>query len=275
MARPADARVRPGSWGFRAGLLILGGVALMAALGRWLAPYRPAAISGPPLSPPGPGHFLGTNDVGQDLLSELLWGTGATAGTALGVVALGIPLAWLVGLASGWWRRAAPPLLLLTDFVLALPFLPLALLVLTWVQPGRLTVILTLAALLWPTTARIVRAQALTVRTAAYAEAARALGGGELWVLRRHVGPATLALLPSAVVLMARSAVFAETTLTFLGLADPAERSWGATLGWAFNYPLVFSGGAWLWWVLPPTVLIALLLVALTWVLSSTNSQPR
>ncbi|MBI3977287.1 MAG: ABC transporter permease [Chloroflexi bacterium] len=256
-----------------AGVLVLGVLGLLAVLGRWLAPEVSIDLGRTPLAPPGPGHLLGTNDVGQDLLGELLWGSGTTLGTAVAIVALAVPLAWAIGLAGGWWRRAESPLLLITDFALSLPILPLALLVVVWVGPSRPAVIGTIAALIWPGYARIVRSLVLTVRTAEYVEAARALGGNDRWILTRHVLPATRALLPTAVVLVARGAVFAETTLAFLGLADPADRSWGATLGWAFNYPLIFSGGAWVWWALPPAMLTVLLLTALTWVLSSSPAR--
>ncbi|HEX2194695.1 MAG TPA: hypothetical protein VHK63_07055, partial [Candidatus Limnocylindria bacterium] len=79
-----------------------------------------------------------------------------------------------------------------------------------------------------------------------------------------HVVPATFALLPANVVATVRVALVAEATLSFLGLGDPAVKSWGTMLGWAFAYPLLFASGAWLWWALPPAVAIALVLVATT-----------
>src|SRR5699024_4902826 len=138
-------------------------------------------------------------------------------------------LGWLVGLSAGFSRRASTPLMGLTDLILALPNLPLFLLVLVLVGPSRLTLILTLGLLSCAGFARIVRSMVLRSRSSPYIEAARAMGGTEGYILRRHLLPTTLDVLPTKLVLSVRFAVFAEATLAFLGIAT-ASVSWGTML---------------------------------------------
>jgi len=263
---------------------ILGGglvlaVALVAAVAApVLAPYDPAASSGAPLLPPGSAHLLGTNDIGQDVLSQWLWGARASLLVAALVTTLSTGLAWAVGLAAGLWRWAEGPLLALTDLLLALPSIPLYLLLVALVGASQGHIVAILGSLSWPTFARVVRAQVLVVRGASHVEAARALGASPLRVARVHVLPATLALAPAKVALTVRFALFAEASLGFLGLGDPAARSWGTMLGSALDYPLIFSRGVWLWWLAPPAVAIGLVVLATTWLatgLESPGVAPR
>jgi ABC-type dipeptide/oligopeptide/nickel transport system permease subunit len=245
-------------------------VALFAPV---LAPYDPALPSGPALLPPGPTHPLGTNDIGQDILSEWLWGTRVSLSVAVLVSLLSTGLAWGVGIAAGLWRRAEGPLVAATDLLLALPSIPLYLLVVSLVGPSQRNVVLTLGLLSWPAFARIVRAQVIAFRSAPFVEAARALGASPLRVALVHVLPGTIGLLPAKLVLIVRFAIFTEATLAFLGLGDPAAKSWGTMLGWAFEYPLLFARGAWAWWVLPPAASIALLVLATSWIATSLETM--
>ncbi len=155
-----------------------------------------------------------------------------------------------------------------TDLLLALPVIPLFLLVLTLTGASRRHVILVLALVSWPAFARVVRSIVLGARSAPYVEASRALGAPETHVLRRHLLPATLDVLPTKLVLTARFAVFAETTLAFLGLGSGDPAGWGAMLGWAFSDPLLFARSVWPWLVLPPTLAIVALILAILWVSS-------
>jgi peptide/nickel transport system permease protein len=153
----------------------------------------------------------------------------------------------------------------ITDLLLALPGLPLYVLILTLVGPSQAHVAVLLGLLSWPAFARVVRAQVITVRTAPYIEAVHCLGGTWIRIALHHVMPATLSLLPANLVLTARFAVFAEATLAFLGLGDSASVSWGTLLGLTFANPLLFTTRAWTWLVLPPAFGIAMLIVLASW----------
>ncbi len=249
---------------------LLGGFVLalaltVAVLAPAIAPYDPRLPSGPPLLAPTRAHPLGTNDIGQDILSEWLWGARASLLVGLLVTLLSTALSWSVGIAAGLWRRTEGPLMAVTDLLLALPSIPLYLLIVVTSGPSRQTVVLTLGLLSWPAFARIVRAQTIALRGEAYVEAARAVGATPLRVALVHVLPGTFSSLPAKLVLTLRFAIFTEATLAFLGLGDPSAKSWGTMLSWAFGYPLLFVGNVWLWWVLPPALAIVLVVLAATW----------
>jgi peptide/nickel transport system permease protein len=229
------------------------------------APFDPRLSTGGPLQPPGPEHLLGTNDIGQDVLSQWLWAARASLVVAVAVTALSCALAWGAGLAAGLSVRVEGAIMSITDLLLALPGLPLYVLVLSLLGPSQVHVAALLGLLGWPAFARVVRAQVIGVRTAGYVEAVRCLGGSWTRVALRHVLPATLTLLPAHLVLTVRFAVFAEATLAFLGLGDSATQSWGTLLAWAFANPLLFTTRAWTWLVLPPALGIALLVVLASW----------
>ncbi len=235
------------------GLLVT--VALAAPL---LAPYDPTARVGVPFSPPSAAHLLGTNDIGQDLLSELIFGArisllvgivaalaATVAGTTVGVVA---------GYARGWVDQA---LMRLVDVVLALPVLPLTIVIGVFLGPGLSTQILVIASVIWAGTARELRSQVLSLRERDHIQALRAMGGRAHYVLPRHVLPAVGPLVVPQFVLATKTAILLEASLAFLGLGDITAKSWGTMLSLAQSRS-AFLTDAWLWWVLPPGVAIAL-----------------
>lgn len=238
---------------------------VVAVLAPVLAPYDPRLSTGPALTTGSADHLLGTNDIGQDTLSQLIYGARTSLMVAVTVAAISTILSWLVGLAAGFFRGAEAPLMALTDLLLALPSIPLYLLIVTLVGPSLLNLTLTLALLSWPAFARIIRSTVIQTRSALYVEAARALGASQIHLARRHLLPSTLTLLPTKLILTVRFAVFAEATLAFLGLVDSGSVSWGAMLSWAFSDPLLFSRPVWPWLVLPPALAIVMLVLATTW----------
>jgi peptide/nickel transport system permease protein len=249
----------------RTWLIVLAVVVCAGLVAPALAPFDPRLSSGGALQAPSEAHWLGTNDIGQDVLSQWLWAARVSLAIALAVTAVSSVLAWGLGLVAGLSARAEGPIMACTDLLLALPGLPLYVLILTLIGPSQLHVAVLLGLLSWPTFARVVRAQVITVRTAPYIEAVRCLGGTWPRTALHHVLPATLSLLPAQLVLTVRFAVFAEATLAFLGLGDAASVSWGTLLGWAFANPLLFTTPAWTWLVLPPAGGIALLILLAGW----------
>ncbi|MDP9470022.1 MAG: ABC transporter permease [Chloroflexota bacterium] len=259
-------RRRPALFWLGSGLL--GAFVAVAALAPLLAPHDPRLPTGQPLAPPTGDHLLGTNDLGQDVLSQAIYGARSSLIVAGSVTGISTALSWIIGLLAGFSRRVEAPLMALTDLLLALPKIPFYLLALTLLGPSRGHLILVLALISWPTFARIVRSVVLQARLAGYVEASRMLGAPGSHVIRSHLLPATLGVLPTKLVLTVRFAVFAQATLAFLGLGTNDEISWGMMLNWAFSDPLLFSRPGWPWLVLPPTLAIAALVLASVWVSS-------
>lgn len=246
------------------GALLVGGLAALAVLAPLVAPYDPLLSVGRPFQAPTVAHPLGTNDLGQDIVSGSLWSARWTLAVALVVTLASTILSWAAGLAGGFWHRLDAPITGLADLVLALPTVPLALFVLTLVGPSYPALVAVLVVFSWPGYARIVRARVLALRGRQHVLAARALGATELRLARRHILPGTSELLPAKVALTVRFAVFGEATFAFLGLGDPSVPSWGTMLGRAFNDPLLFARPTWGWVVGPPALAIALTILGAT-----------
>jgi ABC-type dipeptide/oligopeptide/nickel transport system ATPase component/ABC-type dipeptide/oligopeptide/nickel transport system permease subunit len=240
-------------------LALLGTTALGAPL---LAPYDPNARTGTPFARPSAAHLLGTNDVGHDLLSELIYG--ARISLLIGIVAalaatlLGLAVGVTAGYARGWLDTV---LMRLVDVVLALPILPLALVIGVFLGPGLGNQILVITLVIWAPVARELRAQVLSLRERDHIQALRAMGGSAGYVLSRHVVPAVAPLVVPQFVLATKTAILLESSLAFLGLGDVTAKSWGTMLSLAHSRS-AFLTDAWLWWVIPPGVAIAATVLA-------------
>lgn len=214
------------------GLLVL--FTAMALLASLLAPYDPAAIDLPHrlLSPNG-AHWLGTDELGRDILSRILFGARISLTVAISVVSLSLSLGMIVGGLAGYyggWVDTALNIFLMNAF-LALPGILLAIAFVAFLGPGLLNLVLALSISGWVGYARLVRAQVLAVREREFVEASRALGAGDLRIFVRHILPNIVQpILVQAAIGMA-GAVLAEATLSFLGLGIPAPApSWGSML---------------------------------------------
>ena len=257
-------RVDPLPW---IGGAIVAAIALVAILAPVLAPYDPRAISGPSLAPPSAAHLLGTNDSGQDILSQLIWGARSStvvAGlAALVAVAAGVVVGAAAGLARGTTDVVA---MRIVDVFLALPALPLLILVVALAGPSRTTLVAVLALAGWPAIARLVRSQALTLGRRGYVQAAQGFGARPRYVIARHLVPPIAPLVAAMLVYWAATAVVLQAGLAFLGLGDPTEVSWGSILNRALEHEGVYLTSQWTWWVLPPGVAIALASIGLAFI---------
>jgi len=246
----------------------LGLLALFVVVGicaPFLAPYDPHAFTGQPLEPPGPAHRLGANDVGQDILSELIYGARISLivalGAAGGAVTLGVLVGGAASYAGGWLDRL---LMRVVDVLMTLPRLPLLILLGSFLSVGLFQTIAIIALLFWPATARVVRAQVQSVRRRGYIRMARSFGGGSGYIFIRHILPQISPLIASGLVTAAGQAVAMEAGLAFLGLGDPTAKSWGLMMRFALNLPGLLLTDRWLWWLLPPGLCVTLLILALT-----------
>lgn len=271
--RQADARQRAPVAALIGGIVV-GIFVVLAAFGKQLAPYRATELSGSSLEPPGPAHLLGTNLLGQDVASQLFVGTQASLVVAL-VAGVGTVLVGgFIGVVAGWFRGAIDALLMrFTDVVLVLPKLPLLLLVGALTGGSDTTLGILIAATFWAPTARILRAQVLTLRSRTHLRAAAGFGAGPWHQLRQHILP-ELALLSVAEFIPAASrAVALQAGLAFLGIGDPTRPSWGGMMRDAVAYRGLFVTEAWSWWLLPPIAAVVALVVGIT--LIGTSAERR
>ena len=215
-------------------IFLLAMFALAALLAPWIAPYDPAALHlDQRLLSPGHGFFLGTDELGRDMFSRVLFGARLSLLVAVTVVAGSLLLGLVVGSIAGFyggWRDALLNVYVMNAF-LAMPGILLAIAFVAFLGPGVGNVILALTLSGWVNYARLVRAQVMAAREREYVEAARSLGSSDLRLLGRHILPNIMQpVIVQAAIGMA-SAVLAEATLSFLGLgAPPPTASWGSML---------------------------------------------
>ncbi len=255
----AVGRLWPESGKVRAGLLIAIFFVLLALLGPLLAQYSPDATGPDVLAPPSGQHWLGTTQLGEDVFAQFVYG--ARISLAVGVFAAVISkiIAVLIGVIGGYVRGVTDDLLyILTAVFLVIPGMPL-LIVLTGYLPNRgiQAVAVVIAITSWAGSARVLRAQTMSLRSRDFVEAARATGESRWRIIFTEVIPNELPLIASGFLFMVIGGVMAEAGLSFLGLGSLTTVSWGSMLYFAQSAQ-AFLYGAW-WWFVPPGLAIALL----------------
>ena len=225
--------------GAMVGLVFVLFFVLLALLAPWIAPQDPLATSWSAIrKAPTAAHWFGTDEIGRDVLSRVIWG--ARASLLAGLVSVGISLAigLPLGLFAGYVGRW-PDMLIsrITDAMLACPFLILAIALAAFLGPSLSNAMVAIGVAATPVFIRLTRAQALSVKVEDYVEAARAVGNSHWRIALRHVLPN---ILPPVIVqgtLAIAAAVIAEASLSFLGLGQqPPAPSWGSMLNTAKNY---------------------------------------
>jgi peptide/nickel transport system permease protein len=214
-------------------------IIVTAVFASWLAPHSPTKPDFVnTLQPPSAAHIMGTDDLGRDVLSRVIYGTRVSllAGViSVGIaVIIGLPL----GLVSGYYRgRLDDVLMRITDAMLSFPFLVLALALVAVLGAGLDRAMIAIGIVFMPAFIRLARGQVLSEREQNYVEAARALGAGDGRLLRRHILPNILSPVLVQSSLSTAAAITAEATLSFLGLGtQPPTPAWGSMLNFAQPY---------------------------------------
>jgi peptide/nickel transport system permease protein len=218
---------------------------------------------GPSLAPPSAEFPLGTDQAGRSVLDLLIWGTRPSL--AIGVIAtvLTMILGSAIGLFAGHYGGGLSRVLMaITDWFIALPALPLAIALAAVLGQGDASITIAIAVTSWSGTARLIRAQTLAVEARPFIERAKALGARDGQLMARQVLPNVAPFILVSATLTVASAILSETTLTFLGLGNPVDVSWGAMINQAFFQGAITSG-AW-WYVLPPGIAILVVVLGFT-----------
>lgn len=225
------------------GLVLLAGIGVVALLATVLAPGDPFRRAGTPLQPPSLQFWLGTDDLGRDVLTGVVRGSRPSMLVGFAAALTSALVGTLVGGVAGYFGRVADDILMrLTEMVQVVPRFFLVLIVAALFGPSMATVALILGLTFWPGTARLLRAQILSLRSRDFILAARAVGVPEWQVLARHVLPNAVAVVIVSTALQVGSAILVEAGLSFLGLGDRSAVSWGNMLNSA--QPLIRIA----WW---------------------------
>ncbi len=238
------------------GSVIVGFFIVVGLIGPFFMAYDPNATSHLFLAPPSRQHLLGTTVVGEDIFSQLIYGTRTSVFWGLGTGLLLTILSVLMGLVAGYfggWVDDA--LTMLTNVSLVLPALPLAIVLAAYFPRGPLTISLVIVCTNWAWQARVLRAQTLSMRSREFVTAARASGENAWRIIFYEIFPNEIALVVAGFVSTTIYVVLAWAGLEFLGLGDGTIPSWGSMLYWAQQAGAL---GLW-WWFIPPGACIAVL----------------
>jgi len=246
------------------GVAILVLMIVLAMLAPVLGRYDPLQQSTTTLLSPSRGHWLGTNHVGQDIWSQLLYGARTSLAVGFSVGVLGLLLSILFGVSTaligGVYDRVV---MRIVDAFIIIPMVIVVILVAAYIKPSLLLLIILLSVLSWPSGARAIRAQTLSLKQSGHISASRAFGAGELYIAWRHILPDLVPILLVEFIYGVRRAVFMEAGLAFLGIGDPMVVSWGTMMHDALRFSYL---DVWRWWLVPPGVALSLTIIGLTFI---------
>jgi peptide/nickel transport system permease protein len=247
------------------GLTLLALFALMALcsfIPPWVDPmYQPMTGVDPEISysvGPSMRHWLGTDFMGRDILSQLLAGARIAFMVGVSAAFMSVVLGTAIGMIAGYMGRFVDTILMrLADMIMVMPTL-LVVLILAALF-GRLniwTIVLIIALFRWPGVSRVIRAQTLSLKHRPFIEAARVAGASHLRIIFRHIMPNVLPLSFLYMTFRVTSAIIIEAALAFLGFGDPGTVSWGMMLQWVWKTGHMFKAP---YWLLPPGICISLI----------------
>ena len=241
------------------GLIIVIFFSLVAILAPWILPYDPLQIgAGDPLQPPSIEHIMGTDDLGRDIFSGVLYGARVSLFVGFVAAAISTGIGILIGVNAGYYGgKIDNALMRITEIFLTIPGLLLLLVLVAIFGQKIWYIVVVIGITIWPSTARLVRAEFLTLRERGFVEAAKALGARDFYIIFSEILPNAL---PSIIVnasLQVANAIMMEAGASFLGLSDPTLISWGRMISNA----QLFIRHAW-WMAFFPGLSICLLVLA-------------
>ncbi|MBI5944425.1 MAG: dipeptide/oligopeptide/nickel ABC transporter permease/ATP-binding protein [Chloroflexi bacterium] len=235
-----------------AGLAMLILLIFVAVFAPLIAPYDSSSSAsvkiGDVYNPPSSSHWFGTDDAGQDVFSNFVFGSRVSLTVGFFAAFISIIIGGSLGLVAGFFGgRMENFLMRFTDIMLVIPDLPLMVVIVALTKPSLLNIIFVIGLLGWTTTARVVRSQTLAVKSRKFVLRARAVGAGKRHIISRHILPLVMPILVVQAVLVVSLAILNESALSFLGLGDPTALSWGQMLNYAFSRGAMSIGA---WWAL-------------------------
>jgi peptide/nickel transport system permease protein len=209
-------------------------------------------------------HLLGTDELGVDIWAMIVYGSRVSLAVGLGTALLAGFCGGVIGIFSayrgGWIDRL---FMRVIDIMIALPNLPVMIVLAAFFGPSLLNIIIVLALFSWSIPARIVRAGALSLKEQPYIKMAAHYGGGTFYLLGKHFIPELLPIITVSMIRLASMAIITEASLAFLGLGDPTSRSWGLIINHAVTFRGIYFTDFWKWWLLYPWLFLTLLVTSL------------
>jgi len=248
----------------KAAFIIIVLIVVTAALYPGITPYAPEDFSFDALLPPSRAHILGTNNIGQDIFSILLAGFRSSVVIAIASALISTSIGTVIAVAGAYFKGAADKAILkLIDFFIIIPEIIVIMFFAVFAGPGLMNIILAISLFSWSRSAKIIRAKAYLAVNKESVQYTLMMKGSLFRVLMKlwpYIFPSVITMF----VLQCSKAILYEANLAFLGIGDPTIKSWGLLIKQAMDYEGLFTGGTYLWWLLPPILCIALFVSSLS-----------
>lgn len=254
------------------GLSIIASLIIIGFAADSIAPYSLNDRFAPFLSPSWE-HPVGTNDMGKDIFTEIIYGTRLSLEVGFLSALFSLTVGVAVGIVSGYYRgRAEQIMLAITDAVIIIPMLPLLIILVSYLEPGIVSIAIAISIVGWCGMARLLHPRIMNMREQPYVEAAKGLGKSDWYIITRHIIPNCREVISAKFSLAVGGAMLAESSIAFLGLGDPLHLSWGGIINEAYT-----CGGLardlW-WWYLIPGLLISICILSFL-MIGSCNKEER
>jgi len=244
------------------GVVIIALFLIMAFFAPFLGTVDPSASGEVEnlLIPPSTQFWFGTDDLARDIWSQIIYGSRISLTVGFVAAVITVFTGSLVGLVAGYYGKMVEEVLMrIVDFFMMLPELPLMIVLAAVLGPSMWNIILVVSLVSWPTTARVVRSQVLSLKERPFVESSRCIGASNIQLMFAEILPNVVPLMFAQAVIMITEAIYAEAVLSFLGLGDPTSISWGMMLNFVFESGVIAES---FWWVVPPIVCIVALTVS-------------
>jgi peptide/nickel transport system permease protein len=247
--------------GAHTGLVIVAILFIFALAGPIFA-GEPDTFSESILSGPDSNHLLGTNDLGQDIFSRLIYGLRTSFIISIGAGVIATAISTIIGVFSGYIGGVFDMIVMrVVDALLVLPVILILILVSAFIKPGIAGIIILISLFHWQGGARIIRGQTLVLKQKTHIYAARTAGSKSPYIIMRHIIPDLGNIIAVSFIYNARSAVFLEAGMAFIGISSSQSISLGTIINNAFRF---YYLPVWIWWLLPSGILLSMILMSLT-----------
>lgn len=253
-------------WG-KLAIIIVIAVIIMGIFAPFIAPYGPDTPLSKALLTPSREHILGTDDLGYDLLSQIIYGARISIIIGFSTAILAGIGGGILGVLAGYYGGSLDKFIMrIVDMIIALPDLPVMILLGAFFGSSLRNIVLVLALFSWTTPARIIRSRVLSLKEEAYVLAAKSYGAGFWHLFRTHFLPEILPILSITSIRIVSKAIVAEASLAFLGLGDPTSKSWGLILNHAINFKGIYYTDYWKWWIMSPLLATMILILSISYI---------
>lgn len=253
-------------WG-KISILFIILIIFIGVFATYISPYSYKAPSGEALQPPSREHLLGTDDLGIDLLSQIFYGARISLIIGFSTSILAGLGGAILGVIAGYYGGIIDKIIMrLADMMIALPNLPMMILLGAFFGPSIRNIVLVLVLFSWTMPARTIRSKVISIKEESYIIMAKSYGANFFHLFKTHFLPEIMPILAITIIKTTSKAIVAEAGLSFLGLGDPTSKSWGLILNHGINFKGIYFTDYWKWWVMSPLLVTMMLILSISYI---------